>query len=161
MWENLPGTFISFQLTQTVPVFVLFFFNRQSVISSIVKVGFLKKKFFQQVFRKIMARIQTSFLRFYWFRPQQHNTTFLLISKGGIKYPGVSFPQQPKPFTLSTTFSLFLGQSSFSFTIINEGTLFIYLFGHLYFSLKHNSKPSLWIFRCIPLDTSRFWTHTP
>ena len=51
-----------------------------------------------------MARIQPSFLRFYLFQSQQHNTSFLLTSKGEIKYPGGSFPKQPKPFTLSTAF---------------------------------------------------------
>ena len=38
-----------------------------------------------------MACIQPSFLYFYLFRAQQHNTSFLLISKDELKYPRGSF----------------------------------------------------------------------
>ena len=38
-----------------------------------------------------MARIQPSFLRFYLFRTRQYNTSFLLTSKGEIKYPPTLF----------------------------------------------------------------------
>ena len=78
-----------------------------------------------------MARIRPSFLNFYLFRPRQHNTSFLLTSKDELKYPGGSFPKQPKPFTLSATFSTSPRLSSFSFSIVNEVTLFIYLVNYI------------------------------
>ena len=42
-----------------------------------------------------MARILPSFHPFHLFRPQRHNTNFLLTSKNEPKHPGVSFPSNP------------------------------------------------------------------
>ena len=88
------------------PLFLQLFDHRQSVYLSFFSIAseYLFSFFsFSKYFYKSMARIQPSFLHIYLFRPRQHNTSFLLTSKDELKYPGGSFPKQPKPFTLSFT----------------------------------------------------------
>ena len=97
---------------------------------------------FNKYLYKSMARIQPPFLHFYLFQPRQHNISFLLTSKEELKYPGVLFLSNSNQLLCLLLFPLPLGLSSFSFSIVNEVTFFIYLFGQLYFSLKNNSKPS-------------------
>ena len=73
-----------------------------------------------------MARIQPSFLHFYLFQTQQHNTSFLLTSKDELKYPG-GLSEATLPL---------------SFTIVN-GVLYSFIpFSQPHFPLKNNLKPS-------------------
>ena len=74
-----------------------------------------------------MARIQPSFLHFYLFRTQQHNTCFLLNSClrwVKISEVGASFLNNPN----------------------------FYPFGQQYFPLKNNSKPSPQIVKILHID---------
>ena len=126
MWKDFPFVFL---------YFLPFFFNfwppsiGLSLISSIANECLFFS--FNKYLYKNMTCIQPSFLRFYLFQPRQNNTSLLLTSKGEIKYPGGSFPKQPTTLILSTTFPLPPGLS-FAFSIVNERTLFIYLFGQLF-----------------------------
>ena len=74
------------------------FDHRQSVYLSSFQ--YLTSPFFSFSFNKYLYKslvlIQPSCLLFYLFRPQQHNTNFLLTSKDELKHPGVSFPNNPK-----------------------------------------------------------------
>ena len=76
------------------------------------------------------------------FRLKQHHASIKLTSKCEIKSPGGPSPTNSNLLLFPQLFLLPLGLSSFSFSIANESTSFIYLFGQLYFPLKHDSKPS-------------------
>ena len=143
------GKIFSLQPTQTVLVFVPYFFNFRppsiclSHISSIANECLFSFSFYKYLY-KCMARIQPSFLCFHLFPPRQHKTSILLTPKGEIKYPGVIFLSNPNLLLCPLLFSLPHGLSSFSFSTVNKGTLFLYLFGQLYFSFKHDSKLRPW-----------------
>ena len=85
---------------------------------------------FSKYLYKSMAHIQPSFLHFYLFRPRQHNTSFLLTSKDDLKYHGVSFPKQPKPFTLSFILFQYLHKTWYGF----------YQFPQLF---QHRTRPTI------------------
>ena len=80
-----------------------------------------------------MACIHPSFLHFYLFRPRQHNTSCLL-PKVRWYILGLLFLSNPNLLLCPLHLMLHLSLSSFSFSIVNEATLFICLFGQLYFS---------------------------
>ena len=106
---NFPGTYFSFQPTQTVPIFVPIFFNfwPPSIgLSLIVSIAneYIFSFSFNKYLYKSMAHIQQSLFHFYLFRSRQHNTSILVASKDELKYPGGSFPKQPKPFIVFATF---------------------------------------------------------
>ena len=83
----------------------------------------------------------TFFLFFFFFSTSISTKSWLVFS--------YHFKANQAFYSVFCFFPLPLGLSSPSFSIVNDVTLFIYLFGQRYSSLKNNSNPS-------PVNTTRY-----